>query len=158
MGYCTAEEFELSIGTFETVQLTNLDDPSAETINTVRLNRIIEGASGEINGFLATRYQIPLPVVPSYIRLICIDITWYRLAQNNAPAEFVERYKNAIARLKDIEKGQMLLIDEITGLPVPKRNINIQLIDERGNTLNDWSASTLLLPELAFTRASLELF
>lgn len=150
-------EFEEAVGSLETVQLTNLDDPSADTVNIPKLTKIIDEASGEINSFLATRYQIPLPSTPSYIKAICIDICEYRLARNPND-ELTKRYENAIARLKDIEKGQMLLIDEATGQAIPKRNPSNELVDERGQRLNTWTASVEPLIGVAFTRESLELF
>lgn len=138
--YATVEEFISAIGTQETVELTNLDDPSATTVNSDRLQQILEDASGEIDGYLATRYATPLGIVPSVIRTYCIDIAWYRLAQNNAPEQFATRYNNAIARLKDIEKGVMVLLDS-TGTPLPKRLDTNTLIDDRGNPLDDWSVA-----------------
>jgi phage gp36-like protein len=157
MGYITTTDFEEAIGTLETVQLTNLDDPSADTVNTVKLTKIIDEASGEINSFLATRYTIPLVTVPSYIKAICIDICEYRLARN-PNTELADRYKNAIARLKDLEKGQMLLIDELTGVAVPQRNPLNTLVDERGQRLDTWSLSVDPVIGVAFTREILELF
>jgi phage gp36-like protein len=76
--------------------------------------------------------------VPTYIKTYCIDIAWYRLAQNNAPEAYSERYKNAIARLKDIEKGVMLIIDE-NGIVAEARQEQNSLIDNRGFPLDDWT-------------------
>ncbi len=140
MMYATVEDFENQVGTQETVELTNLDDPSATTINSDRLSKILDTASGEINSYLATRYNIPVAPVPSILKTYCIDIAWYRLAQNNAPEQYATRYNNAIARLKDIEKGIMLLITD-DGAAIAQRTPTNALIDDRGFTLNDWSAS-----------------
>lgn len=155
--YASAVEFEEEIGTTETVELTNLDNPSAETVNTSRLEKALTTASGEINSYLATRYSIPISPVPEILKTYCIDIAWYRLAQNNAPEQYATRYNNAIARLKDIEKGQMLLVDD-TGLAIPQRNANNLLIDERGQTLNDWTASYIAGGDAVFTAERLKLY
>lgn len=136
--YVTSSEFISRIGIQETIELTNLDDPSANTVNSDRLEAILSDASSEIDGYLATRYQVPLTAIPGVIKTYCIDIAWYRLAHNNAPEAFSERYKQAIARLKDIEKGQMLLLD-VDGHPVAQRKVTNQLIDERGNPLDDFT-------------------
>ena len=153
MNYATTEEFELCVGAQETLELTNLDNPAAVEINTPRLEQTIAFASREIDGYLATRYNTPLATIPGYIKQFCIDIAWYRLAQNNAPEAFSARYNNAIARLKDIEKGIMLLIDD-TGASLPRRDVEKTLTDERGQPLNDWSPSILGEPAI-FTRQSL---
>lgn len=156
--YADAAEFEEEIGTDETVQLTNLDNPSATTVNTSRLEKALTAASGEINSYLATRYSIPISPFPQILKTYCIDIAWYRLAQNNAPEQYATRYSNAIARLKDIEKGQMLLVDDTTGLPITQRNANNLLVDERGQTLNDWTASYIAGGDSVFNANSLSLY
>jgi phage gp36-like protein len=156
--YANAVDFEEEIGTTETVELTNLDNPSADTVNTPRLEKALSTASGEINSYLATRYSIPVSPVPNILKTYCIDIAWYRLAQNNAPEQYATRYNNAIARLKDIEKGQMLLVDDTTGLAIPQRNANNLLVDDRGQTLNDWTASYIAGGDAAFTVERLRIY
>ncbi|MEH2138568.1 gp436 family protein [Nostoc sp.] len=157
MPYATVEEFEEEVGLQETVELTNLDDPSATTVNSDRLNKALLAASGEINSYLATRYQIPVDPVPSILKSYCIDIAWYRLAQNNAPEAFAKRYDNAIARLKDIEKGVMqLVLDD--GTLFLQRPVTNQLIDDRGQLLNDWTASYIPGGEAVFTEDRLRLY
>lgn len=137
--YATVAEFEEEIGTDETVQLTNLDNPSAITINVTRLEKTLLAATGEINSYLATRYAIPVSPIPQVLKNYCIDIAWYRLAQNNTPEQFATRYNNAINRLKDIEKGQMLLVDDL-GVVIAQRPASNRLVDERGHTLDDWTS------------------
>lgn len=158
MGYATAEEFELRIGTDLTIDLTNLDDPSAETVNLTRLNSILDDSSGEINGYLATRYQVPLVVVPNFLKNYCIDIAVYYLGRNRRDDDAASRYEKVIERLKDIEKGRMLIIDDATGLPIPKRDSLNTLVDERGQDLNDFTASSIKTAERLFTEESLSLF
>jgi phage gp36-like protein len=156
MQYATAEEFEEEIETQETVELTNLANPSATTVNSDRLNKFLIAASGEINSFLATRYAIPVDPIPSILKTYCIDIACYRLAQNN-PDRYEAKYNNAIARLKDIEKGVMQLVMDNGGVLLQRPTTN-QLIDDRGNLLNDWSASYLPSYELTFTEERLRFY
>ncbi|ALY07484.1 DUF1320 domain-containing protein [Nodularia phage vB_NspS-kac65v162] len=158
MGYATAEEFELRVTANLAIDLTNLDDPSATTVNLTRLTSVLDDASGEINGFLATRYQVPLTVVPSFLKTYCIDIAVYLLSRNRKDEDAVSRYDKIIERLKDIEKGRMLLIDDATGLPIPKRDPLNLLVDERGQTLNDFTASSNIAATRLFTEESLSLF
>jgi phage gp36-like protein len=140
MIYVSAEEFEARVGTVETVQLTNLDDPTATTVNANRLELALGDASAEINGYLATRYETPLLNIPGCIKLYCCDIARYRLSENNSPQTYKDKYDSAIARLKDIEKGLMLLVDN-TGVAIAQRNDSVsKLIDERGNTLDDFTS------------------
>jgi phage gp36-like protein len=158
MQYATSLDFENQIGTAETVELTNLDDPSATTINSDRLSAMLDTASGEINSYLATRYNVPVSPAPSILKTYCIDIAWYRLAQDNAPEQYAKRYENAIARLKDIGKGTMLLLTD-DGVAIAQRTATNALIDDRGFTLNDWSASYIPSEERpTFTEHRLRLY
>lgn len=157
MRYSTIEEFTLHIGERETVEITNLDDPSADTVNEIKLTSALNTASREIDGYIAKRYEVPLTVIPGFIKQYCIDITWYRLAQNNAPEAYQKRYDNAIARLKDIEKGQILLLAD-DGSSIAMRKTENQIVDERGQKLNDWTPSYIPGGASDFTEESLSLF
>lgn len=70
----------------------------------VLVDDAITQATSEINSYLSVRYVTPLTVVPPFIRRACIDITVYVLAQpaNLMTDEISDRYKRAIAHLKDI--------------------------------------------------------
>lgn len=139
MKYIDAAEFESRVGTLETIDLTNLDAPAATAVNTTRLDLALEDASAEINGYLASRYSTPITNVPGCLKLYCCDIARYRLSENNSPQTYKDKYDSAIARLKDIEKGLMLLVDD-NGLAIAKRDDTLnKLIDERGNTLDDFT-------------------
>lgn len=155
--YASAADFVSEIGSEETIQLTNLDNPSAVTVNTGRLEKTLSAATGEINSYLATRYAIPVSPVPQILKNYCIDIAWYRLGQNNAPEQYATRYNNAIARLKDIEKGQMLLVSD-TGVAIPQRLNTNRLIDDRGETLNDWTATYIPGGSSVFTVDKLSIY
>ncbi|MBN3949355.1 MAG: DUF1320 domain-containing protein [Nostoc sp. NMS7] len=158
MQYATPLDFENEVETQETIQLTNLDNPSATTVNSDRLSQILDTASGEINSYLATRYNIPVVPIPDILKIYCIDIAWYRLAKNNAPEQYATRYTNAIARLKDIEKGVMLLVTN-EGVAIAQRTATNALVDDRGFTLNDWSASYIPSEERpSFTEQRLRLY
>lgn len=157
MIYATLDEFILHVGEREAVEITNLDDPSESTVNQNKLIFALTTASREIDGYLANRYETPLTLIPGFIKQYCIDITWYRLAQNNAPEAYEKRYNNAIARLKEIEKGQLLLIAD-DGNRIQTRKVENQLVDERGNNLNDWTPSYIPGGGASFTEESLSLF
>ncbi len=157
MSYLTAIEFIQRVGEAEAIELTNLDNPSAIAVNTTRLELALTDATSEINGYLANRYDVPLINIPGFIKLYCLDIARYRLAENNAPEAYKQKYDTAIARLKDIEKGQMLLIDDL-GVVISRRKTENQLIDERGNVLDDYTGFVTSGGEASFTIDSLSLY
>lgn len=154
--YVSAIEFEQRVGTQETVELTNLDNPSAIAVNTTRLELALNDASREVDAYLSTRYDTPLPNIPGVIKVYVTDIAWYRLAQNNVPDSYSTRYESAIARLKDIEKGIMLLVGD-DGVAIPKRDETNKLVDERGQELDDWTMGYKAGGEPRFTRKVLNL-
>lgn len=136
--YVSAAEFEAKVGTRQTIELTNLDDVSANIVNISKLESALVDASREVDGYLSTRYDTPLTNVPGTIQVYVVDIAWYRLAQNNVPDSYSTRYESAIARLKDIEQGKMLLVGN-DGVVIPKRKESNKLVDERGQELDDWT-------------------
>lgn len=72
-----------------------------------------EHAQGIIDGYLATRYTLPLPNAPKVLSAYSLDITRYRLWDNKAPEEVRTRYEDAIRWLRDVSLGKADL-----GLPI----------------------------------------
>lgn len=83
------------------------------------LDELIEGgavyadaaadADGIVDGYLATRYTLPLVSVPALVKAWAGDITRYRLWEERAPQEIRQRYEEAIAQLKDLALGRINL-------------------------------------------------
>lgn len=91
----------------ELIQLTDRDIPQAGAIVDAVLNRAIDGASAEIDGYLA-RYAgqvLALPILTRY----CCDMARYRLYRDAAPEEVRNRYKDAIRFLEMVASGKISL-------------------------------------------------
>lgn len=106
MAYATIEQFIENFGQWEAVEVSNLDDASDQLVDADRLQTALENASGEIDSYLAQAgYTLPLATVPAFLVQRCCDIARYRLENRNTRQEVIDRYKDAIAWLRDVAKG-----------------------------------------------------
>lgn len=73
----------------------------------------IEDAAGEINGYLAKRYAIPIEPIPRVIVKYCKDIAVYNLYsrigidENDKEKNFLNRYRSAIKFLEYVAIGKI---------------------------------------------------
>ena len=118
MNYATTLEFIGAFENRETVELTNMENPSATTVNTDRLIQAIGDASAEIDTYL-WRYKLPLvsssdplaAAVVNWLRPCALDIARYRLYQNSVSEDIRNKYLDWIKRLEMCSKGTLKLPD-----------------------------------------------
>lgn len=107
--YATLEQFVERVGEYQAIQLT--DRQNIGVIDEEVLAIALLDSSSQIDGYLS-RYSLPLPSIPHNLTRICCDLARYRLcSMSNATItdEIVERYKFALAELKQITKGEITL-------------------------------------------------
>ncbi len=110
MAYSVIADLDEQISQAELEQLT--DDEDAGSPETGRLQRAIDDADGEIDGYLSGRYEVPLSTVPDIIRKFSVDIAIYNLFSRRpggATDIRTERYNNVITFLMAVAKGQILV-------------------------------------------------
>jgi phage gp36-like protein len=100
--------------------LRNITDVDAQALDTVRAGQAIADASAEIEGYLTTRYLLPLQddtgtpfsAVPTILVRCACDIAIYRL-QTLRPADDIkdarQRYEDVVKLLKAIACGDVQL-------------------------------------------------
>lgn len=114
MDYCTIEDIETQTSTPTLIQLTS--DDGQEIVDRVVAQEAILYSTSLINGYLRGRYSLPLDTHFPLLRILAIDISIYRLyarrMRNEMPEVIETAYKNAIATLKDIQKGTITLESE----------------------------------------------
>ena len=107
MDYCTIEDIDTHISTPTLIQLTN--DDGGETVDREVATEAIVYSSAIIDGYLRGRYTLPLDTHFPLLRILGIDLSVYRLYARRMADEMPEvienAYKNAIATLRDIQKG-----------------------------------------------------
>lgn len=110
MPYATQADLEARFGTDELTQLT--DRVGAGIPDAAIVARALADADAEIDGYLASRYALPLATVPPVLARIACDIARYRLWEDRASEEVRLRYEDARRLLESIARGQVSL-----GLP-----------------------------------------
>lgn len=119
MSYATLSDMTTRFGEIELAQLT--DRTEGLVIQQDVLDRALDDATAEVNGYLATRYRLPLAVVPQLlVRLVC-DISRYRLYDERTTEAVRQRYEDSVRMLKSISSGAVLLAGaELTGADAPQ--------------------------------------
>ena len=116
MPYATQADLEARYGADELTQLT--DRIGAGVPDAAVINRALADADAEIDGYLATRYALPLPTVPPVLARIACDIARYRLWEDRASEEVRRRYEDARRILESIANGRVSLgLPEATAAP-----------------------------------------
>jgi phage gp36-like protein len=107
VGYCNRDDLVQRFGAREIDDLLDRDNNGDDDTDT--LQETIEDADALIDGYLGSRYAVPLETVPHLIRSISCDITRYKLWDDNAPDEVRKRYEDAVKQLRDIANGLISL-------------------------------------------------
>lgn len=109
MPYATPDDLIAAFGLDEVIAVT--DRANTGKVDTAVALEALARASGEADSYLAARYALPLAAVsPALVTAVC-DVARYRLTGGEASQTEViaERYKAAIAWLRDIATGRAML-------------------------------------------------
>lgn len=107
MTYATESDMTERFGALELEQLTDRD--AGLVIDTVVLGRALGDADAEINGYLATRYTLPLASTPAVLVRLACDIARYQLFEKGATDSVRQRYQDAVSLLKRLSSGEVQL-------------------------------------------------
>ena len=99
MGYITRAEFERRYGEAELADLTEENAFNAASAD----------ADALIDGYLASRYTLPLSVVPSLVESWAADVLRFKLWDERAPEEVRTRYDDVLEQLKLLSQGLIAL-------------------------------------------------
>lgn len=99
MSYVTLADLEQRFGESEIAQLTHGRD----------LASIIADINAVIDGYLASRYPVPLPTVPPAIRAYACDLVRERLYADAAPEIVIKRGDDARRYLSQVARGDIML-------------------------------------------------
>lgn len=102
MPYCTATAFKERFGTDE-----------HDSLLASGTDRTYAAASADadavVDGYIGTRYKLPLVVVPAFVVAVAADLTRYELYEEAPTKEVIERRKMALDMLRDIKDGKLIL-------------------------------------------------
>jgi phage gp36-like protein len=113
MSYAIQQDLIDRFGQTELIQLTDL--AGAGTINATEVARALADADGEIDGYLAGRYALPLPAIPKIITGYACDIARYRLYKGVIAETVQKNYDQAIKFLSLVAQGKISLGPDATG-------------------------------------------
>ena len=105
--YATKQNLIDRFGESELAQLTDRD--AGTTIDDTVVNRALADADSLINGYLQTRYTLPLSSVPPVLEGVASDIARYYLFEDRATEIVEARYKDRVGWLKDVSTGKASL-------------------------------------------------
>lgn len=119
MGYATQADLEQRFGAAELIQLTDRAEPPAGAVDGQVVARALADADALIDSYLAARYDLPLATPPALLVGLACDVARYQLYDDAAPEEVRRRYEDALARLKQLATGVMVL--DVGGQEAPPR-------------------------------------
>lgn len=135
MPYCILDDLKSAAPETDLIQLT--DDAGTGTINLAIVSEVITYAGDLIDGYLRSRYTLPLNPVPSLIKDIAVDLALYKLYKRrfnlSAPDGISESFKNSMKTLKEIPAGTVSLGTDALpqGLPEPGKVLTNKTSDDR---------------------------
>ena len=110
MAYATRQELEDRCGIDAVAAVADRDGDAA--VEEEAITAALADASADIDSYLAVRYPLPIATPPAAVKRVCIDIAMYHLSGNRTTEEVENRYKHAIAWLRDVSKGVASLGNE----------------------------------------------
>lgn len=110
MAYCTLDDLRNAAPEQDFIDLTDFE--GAGLASEPRMQAAIDDAEAEINGYLGTRYKLPLAQVPSLLKGACVDVALYLLysrRQPEPPEAVRTRYEDRMKFMKDVAAGKATL-------------------------------------------------
>ncbi len=108
MPYATVEDFILEFGNQEAIELSHLDDPEQVGLDRAVLQRALDNATAEIDGYLGgAGYTLPLTSTPVLLRLKCCAIARYHLDRVRDREQVRLRYEDALNWFRDLVAGKV---------------------------------------------------
>lgn len=109
MTYATQADLVTRFGEEDLIRLTDRADPPLDAIDSAVVAAALADAEAVIDGYVATRYTLPLATTPLLLRQIECDLAWFILQRGNPTEDAQKRQQAAIAMLRDVSKGALSL-------------------------------------------------
>ncbi|MDO8932926.1 MAG: DUF1320 domain-containing protein [Rhodocyclaceae bacterium] len=82
------------------------------------VNGALTDADSDIDGYVATRYAVPLAPVPPVIKRLACDLARYYLYDDQATETIQTRRDAAVSQLRDVAAGKLSLGEPVNNSPV----------------------------------------
>lgn len=107
MHYATLSDLIERAGETEILQIADRDRDGTADPDVIAA--ALADATSTIDGYVGSRYALPLPSVPDLVLTWTVSIARYTLHRHGAPEHVEQDYKDAVAALKDVARGLMVL-------------------------------------------------
>lgn len=106
MSYCTQQDLIDRFGEVELIELT--DEHNVGEIEATKVNRSITDIDGTIDGYLTSRFQLPLSEIPPVLVKIACHLVRYDL-YDSPTADVEKRHDDSLQSLREIRDGKLSL-------------------------------------------------
>ncbi len=107
MSYASQQDLIDRFGTDELLQLT--DRANVGAVDATVVARALGDADAEIDGYLTSRYSVPLSSTPPMLTRLACDIARYQLYADRVTDQVTQRYKDAVRLLVSLANGTVQL-------------------------------------------------
>jgi phage gp36-like protein len=140
MAYCTEDDLLKMIPQPELAELTA---ESGEVPDSLIINDAISKAGAEIDSYLGVKYVVPLAAAPDRVKALAVDLAVYHLYSRRSVVPMVrqQKYEAAVAFLKQVVAGQMVIVGPQGELPTVAKEVTDATSAIRAftrDTLADW--------------------
>jgi phage gp36-like protein len=120
MPYATLQDLIDRYGEDELIERTDRLDPPAGVIDVAIANQALADADAEIDGYLQSRYQLPLANPPAVLKLAACKIARHNLYDDAETEKIANDYAEVLAWLRGIAKGVFSLGPATDGTTAPE--------------------------------------
>ncbi len=107
MTYATAQDLIDRYGQSNLIQLT--DREATGSIDQTVLGRALSDADAIIDGYIATRFAVPMSPVPAALIPIACALAYFNLHSEGAPLAVANAKTDALVFLRDVASGKAAL-------------------------------------------------
>lgn len=121
MSYATLQDLVDRYGERELIEVADRDEPPSGAPDPAIVQRALDDAAAEIDGYLAAKYPTPLASVPAAVLGVACVIARYRLHDDRGTERIRTDYEDAVRWLKDVAAGRAVL----TQLLPPGKSVRV---------------------------------
>ena len=122
MAYCSEDDLLKMI---PQADLADLTVESGEVPDSLIIIDAISKAAAEIDSYLGVKYVVPLSAPPDQVKALAVDLAIYHLFSRRSiiPPVWQQRYEAAVACLKQVVAGQVVIIGPQGELPTVAKEV-----------------------------------
>ena len=109
MSYAAQQDLIDRVGEAELINLTDRAVPPSGAVDADVVGAALAGADAAIDGYVRSRYALPIDPAPALLRELAVDLAIYALHRWDPPEVVTARRDQAMALLRDVSTGKVTL-------------------------------------------------